>query len=143
MSSSTGAVTGRSQRTFDRRGRGRLFALGQAGDRGALSEAGARCNSRDSTLHLRLLDGRLFFSVLAGACRFGTAPHQVFALRAQQGEGAARLRAAPARARRGPLSINTPTPGTPPSTWEVPYAVYSMIHAVKSTHVIMSQFSEL
>ena len=40
-----------------------------------------------------------------------------------QGEGAARLRAAPARARRGRLSINTPMPGTPPSTSaEVPYA---------------------
>jgi len=36
--------------------------------------------------------------------------------RAQQGEGAARLRAAPARARRGRLSINTPMLGTPPST---------------------------
>ena len=49
---------------------------------------------------------------------------QLFAPRAQQGEGAARLRAAPARARRGRLSIKkTPMTGTPPSTWaEVPYA---------------------
>ena len=38
--------------------------------------------------------------------------------RAQQGEGAARLRATPARARRGRLSMKeTPMTGTPPSTW--------------------------
>ena len=36
---------------------------------------------------------------------FSTKPRRVVAPRAQQGEGAARLRAAPARARRGRLSI--------------------------------------
>ena len=55
----------------------------------------------------------------------------IFAPRAQQGEGAARLRAAPARARRGRLSIfdKTPMTGTPSSTGlpgAAPYAVYSM-----------------
>ena len=41
----------------------------------------------------------------------------LIAPRAQQGEGAERLRAAPARARRGRLSIKTPMTGTPSSTW--------------------------
>ena len=44
-------------------------------------------------------------------------PFFLFAPALNQAEGAARLRAAPARARRGRLSINTPMPGTPPSTW--------------------------
>ena len=34
-----------------------------------------------------------------------------------QGEGAERFRAAPARAWRGWLLVNTPMPGTPPFTW--------------------------
>ena len=59
-----------------------------------------------------------------------------------QGEGAARLRAAPARARRGRLSVKTLMCRHTALHWglglQVSYALYSMPQAVKSTRVIMS-----